>query len=83
MIAESERQRLRRAYSIGPRMIGYLETIGIETLAELATADAVELAFRTNVHLGRRHINRAGIAALDNLIALAKSEARPMSHGRQ
>ena len=56
-------------------MIAYLEAIGVETLAELASADAAELALRINAHLGCRNINRAGIAALENLIALAKSKA--------
>jgi hypothetical protein len=72
-IEDSERQRMMRAKSIGPRMIGYLEEIGIERLDELKTAEAEDLAFRINATLGRRHINRTGIHALENLIAYAKS----------
>ncbi|WVT72489.1 hypothetical protein QM996_13325 [Sinorhizobium chiapasense] len=72
-ISDGERERMMRAKSIGPRMIGYLEEIGIERLADLKTADAEELAFRINATLGRRHINRLGIHALENLIAYAKS----------
>lgn len=72
-IEDSERQRMMRAKSIGPRMIGYLEEIGIERLDELKTAEAEDLASRINATLGRRHINRTGIHALENLIAYAKS----------
>ncbi|WP_331372052.1 hypothetical protein [Sinorhizobium chiapasense] len=70
-LSEGERQLMLRAFSIGPRMIDYLEEIGIERLADLKGADAAELALRINVALGRRHINRMGIRALENLIALA------------
>ncbi|GAB4227531.1 MAG: hypothetical protein Kow0032_06890 [Methyloligellaceae bacterium] len=61
-----------RAHSIGPRMVSYLEMIGIERLEDLRDADAAELAFRINAELGRRHINAAGIKALENLIVLAR-----------
>ncbi len=61
-----------RARSIGPRMIAHLEEIGIERLADLRGADPAELALRIDVALGRRHINRQGIEALRNLIALAE-----------
>lgn len=59
MIAEDDRQRMLRAHSIGSKMIGYLEAIGVETFAELATAGAAEFALKINAHLGRRHINRS------------------------
>ena len=59
MITESERRRMLRAHSIGPKMIDYLEVIGIDALDEL----------------GRGPIKRMGITALDNLIALARSES--------
>lgn len=72
MIAEEERRAMLRAHSIGPRMIAYLEEIGIERLADLRGADPAELALRIDVALGRRHINRQGIEALRNLIALAE-----------
>ena len=55
-------------------MIGYLREIGIEKLSELRHADAEEIAMRINITLGRRHINRAGVAALRNLIDLASAE---------
>lgn len=74
-IGDSERQRMMRAKSIGPRMVGYLEEIGIERLADLKSADAEDLAFRINATLGRRHINRTGVRALENLIAYAKTSA--------
>jgi len=61
-----------KAHSIGPKMIDYLEAIGISNLSELKGADAGELAMRIDIHVGRRHINRQGVAALQNLIDLAE-----------
>ncbi|MCC0044476.1 MAG: hypothetical protein H6892_08940 [Brucellaceae bacterium] len=75
MIAENERAKMLRAYSIGSRMIAYLEEIGIERLDDLKGADAEVLAMRIDVALGRRHMNRLGVEALRNLIALANREA--------
>jgi hypothetical protein len=75
MIEPAERARMLKAYSIGPRMIGYLEEIGIERLEDLAGADAEEVAMRIDVALGWKHINRLGIDALRNLIELANREA--------
>ena len=72
-IGEDEKQKMRQAHSIGPTMITYLELIGIEWLADLADADANELAFRINAELGRRHINATGVRALENLIAHARA----------
>lgn len=77
MISSEERRRMLRARSIGPRMIGYLEEIGIERLEDLAGADAAALAMRIDIALGRRHMNRLGIEALENLIALAEAERAP------
>ena len=75
MIAENERAKMLRAYSIGSRMIAYLEEIGIERLDDLKGADAEVLAMRIDVALGRRHMNRLGVEALRNLISLADREA--------
>jgi nucleotidyltransferase/DNA polymerase involved in DNA repair len=74
VIDAKERQKMLRAHSIGPTMIAYLEEIGIERLADLKGADAGELAMRIDIALGRKHMNRLGIAALENLIALAEQE---------
>lgn len=63
-----------RAHSIGPTMVRYLEQIGIERLSDLVGAKAEELAFRIDILLGRKHMNRLGVAALANLIALAEAE---------
>lgn len=54
-------------------MVSYLERIGIESLADLANADARDLALRINVELGKRHINAMGVRALENLIQHARS----------
>ena len=74
MINVNERQKMLRAHSIGPTMIAYLEEIGIERLADLKGADAGEIAMRIDIALGRKHMNRLGVAALRNLIALAEAE---------
>jgi nucleotidyltransferase/DNA polymerase involved in DNA repair len=73
MIDAAERARMLKAHSIGPRMISYLEEIGIERLSDLRGADADELAMRIDIALGRKHMNRLGVEALRNLIALAAS----------
>ena len=74
MISDDERAKMLHAHSIGPRMIGYLEEIGIERLSDLRGADAELLAMRIDVSLGRKHMNRQGVEALRNLIELAKSD---------
>ena len=74
MIAAAERARMLRAHSIGPRMIAYIEEIGIERLEDLAGADPHEIAMRIDIALGKR-LNRLGIEALSNLIELANREA--------
>lgn len=71
---EEERGKMLEAHSIGPVMVNYLERIGIESLADLANADARELALRINVELGKRHINATGVRALENLIEHARSQ---------
>jgi nucleotidyltransferase/DNA polymerase involved in DNA repair len=72
MIERVERDRMLKAHSIGPRMIAYLEEIGIERLSDLKGADPHEIAMRIDIALGRRHMNRLGVAALRNLIELAE-----------
>ncbi|WP_054313633.1 hypothetical protein [Mesorhizobium sp. 1M-11] len=75
MIDETERKAMLKAHSIGLRMIAWLEEIGIERLVDLKGADADEIAMRIDIALGRRHLNRLGIAALQNLIALADAQS--------
>lgn len=77
MIGEQERRKMLRAHSIGPRMIAYFEQIGIEKLADFVGADAEEVAKRINAALRRKHLNRLGVDAIRNVIALAEAEARP------
>jgi hypothetical protein len=74
MISEAERKKMLRAHSIGPKMIAYLQEIGIERLSDLAGANPEEIAFRIDIALGRKHMNRLGVEALRNLIALADSK---------
>ena len=73
-IDAAERALMLRVHSIGPRMLSYLEAIGVQSLSSLRGAEAEELALRINIALGKRHINRAGIAALKNLIAFANEQ---------
>jgi hypothetical protein len=77
MIEARERARMLRAYSIGPRMIHYLEEAGIERLEDLAGANPEELAMRIDIVSGRRPLNRFGHEALRNLVELANRECRP------
>ena len=74
MISQAERVKMLRAHSIGPKMVRYLEEIGIERLADLRGADPAELAMRIDIALGRKHMNRLGIEALAHLVALAETE---------
>jgi hypothetical protein len=75
MIEESERARMLKAYSIGPKMIAYLEEIGITRLEDLVGAEAEVIAMRIDIALGRKHMNRLGVEALRNLIDLANRES--------
>jgi hypothetical protein len=72
LIEHGERRKMLAAHSIGPTMVGYLQEIGIEKLSDLRGADPHELAMRIDIALGRRHMNRQGLAALVNLIELAE-----------
>jgi hypothetical protein len=74
VIEVNERKKMLRAHSIGPTMIAYLEEIGIERLSDLKGADAGVIAMRIDIALGRKHMNRLGIAALENLLTLAEQE---------
>ena len=74
MIDANERRKMLQAYSIGPKMIVYLQEIGIERLSDLTDADAGEIAMRIDIALGRKHMNPLGVAALENLIELAERE---------
>ena len=74
MISKDERKSMQRAHSIGPKMIRYLEQIGIECLSDLKGADPHQLAMRIDIALGRKHINSLGVAALRNLIELANRQ---------
>ena len=68
---DSEKRELLAVPLFGPRMIEYLELLGISTLDELAEQSAEELQARINEKLGFRHINRMGVRALENAITYA------------
>lgn len=73
-IVDEERRKILAAPSIGPRMVGYLEMVGIVRLADLEGQDAAEIGFRINALLGHNHINCQGLRALKNLIELAEQQ---------
>ena len=77
MIGDEERRKMLRAHSIGPRMLVYFEMIGMERLDDFADAEAEEVAARIDAAIGRKHMNRLGVDAIRNLIALAKAETQP------
>ena len=68
-----QRAVLLRAWQMGPKMIAYLEAVGVTTLSELAQQDPGALRVAINAHLGRPHINAMGERALANAVACARS----------
>jgi hypothetical protein len=72
---ELERAKLLSVHSIGPRMVALFAQIGMTRLSDFAGADPHEIALRINSTLGRRHINRAGVDAIRNVIAAAARDA--------
>lgn len=81
VIDENERRKMLKAHSIGPKMIDYLDEIGIERLADLKRADPHIIAMRIDIALGKKHMNALGVAAIRNLIALAESEDNAGQNG--
>lgn len=75
MISDDERKSMLRAHSIGPKMISYLQDIGITRLDDLKGADPLEIVMRVDISVGRKHMNSLGVAALRNLIELANTKA--------
>jgi hypothetical protein len=75
MISDDERKSMLRAHSIGPKMISYLQDIGITRLDDLKGAEPLEIVMRIDISVGRKHMNSLGVAALRNLIELANTKA--------
>ena len=73
-ISAEERGKILKAHSCGPRMLVYLEEIGIERLSDLKDADVDEIVMRIDIVLGKRRLNKFGIEAVRNVIALADAE---------
>jgi hypothetical protein len=72
----AERQKMLKAFSIGPKMVAYLESAGIRTFAELAERDAESLLLQIHVETGVK-LNKMGLDALANLVVMAKSDETP------
>lgn len=66
-----------KAKSIGPKMVRYLEMVGISRFVDLLGLSPQDIALRINVELGERHINQQGVRALENLCALAYEMSKP------
>jgi hypothetical protein len=75
VMEESEKQAIRRARSIGPKMVAWLEEAGYERLADFAGETPENIAFRIEACTGRR-LNGNGIKALANLIGFARASLR-------
>ena len=72
-MTETERKKMMEAFSIGPKMVALIEQAGINYLAELENCRAQDIAFRIEAETGT-HLNKLGVDALSNLIALANRE---------
>lgn len=70
-----ERESLLRVRLLGPKMVQYLELIGVSPLAELVRSDAIEPQLRFNAALGRRYVDKMGLRALENAITAARGSA--------
>jgi hypothetical protein len=73
VISPVERRKMLKAFSIGPKMIDYLEHAGIRTLEELVDRDAGSVLLQIQVETGVK-LNAMGLDAISNLIALARSQ---------
>lgn len=71
--SQEERRALLGAHQMGPKMVEYLELIGVATLQALAKRNPAQLRHAINAHLGRPHINAMGEYALEQAVAAAKA----------
>lgn len=72
---KSEAEKFLAVHSIGPTMVRYFDAIGMSRLADFKDQDAGEIAFRIDVYLGVKRMNRLGIAAIQNVIDAANRAA--------
>ena len=72
-ISDTERAKMLKAHSIGPKMVSYLEQSGIRHLHELADRKAADVLFQIEVETGVK-LNVMGERALENLINLARQK---------
>jgi hypothetical protein len=71
MINNTERKRISKAYSIGPKVISWLEQAGYEKLADFVHETPENISFRVEIATGNRR-NGNALSAYANLIAHAK-----------
>jgi hypothetical protein len=73
---EIERQKILAVFSNGAKMLSYYEAIGMEFLRDFKGGDAAEIAFRIDIYLGGRRMNKLGVQAIQNVIDVANEEER-------
>lgn len=73
-IDAAERRKMLSARSFGPRMLVYLDEIGIRRLSDLKGASIDEIVMRIDIVPGGRRLNKFGVGAVRNVIALANAE---------
>ncbi|HHI88349.1 MAG TPA: hypothetical protein ENK01_00215 [Hellea balneolensis] len=76
-LSTAEKDKILAVYNAGPKMLAYLESIGIESLAELAQHDASQLRFMINAELGKPHINALGERVLADIVRMARKTLTP------
>ncbi|MEP3278840.1 MAG: hypothetical protein ABJN26_19735 [Stappiaceae bacterium] len=71
MIAKNERKKMMQSYAIGPKMVDYLNQIGINKRTKLAKADPREISERIHQVIGDPNISEKQVESLGTLIDLA------------
>ena len=73
MITETERKRIARAHSIGPKVIFWLEQAGYQKLTDFVEETPENIGFRVEIATGIRR-NQNALKAYANLIEFAKQQ---------
>ena len=72
-LSQADKAKILAVHHVGPKMVEYLELIGIQNVADLADYQAAELRFMINAELGHNHINALGERMLDDIIKIAST----------
>lgn len=71
MIAKHERKKMMQTYAVGPKMMDYLNQIGINKRTKLAKADPREISERIHKVMGDPYTSEKQVESLGTLIDLA------------